>query len=624
LTVSIIHNHPTRSWLKHGSTTEILVNNTAPLKSLASVDRFLWLDDQERKQLQQDYSMVSLELIAEIHTERPGYVQVIQSLPLWQRMEHTTTTKTMTRWKQDLQRQSLFDQHALIETTETSAAETLWITGFSLAGRKGLLKSVDCASGNMGSINPRTERILQWPNEVVTVPEQLVVEHVTNSVLKDTTSASYTNSKKYALFQDQDALLVCDGFLVPGKDRGGLRVIRYPGDEQREWVVSLTPTISHRWFYHRAVWVDLTGDGRKSILAARCQVSVASRENGGVTSGISKTGQLVWLECPKPHSFDPETGTPLERDGTMFDPFSSRHVPWTAQVLADGPDVMFSVGDLDPTDDTIEVFSSQFFGRQVKLHSIQRGQRPAISFERILDDKCGAAFGSILADLDGSSRKASTTVARVIDSGCTVGTVVAGDAFSHLLVSSHECTYADRERSGFIQPAINEDGGSLYAYRVPDRKGAWKTEPWLRTTIASGFKVKGQLSNVINPGAPGFVYTFHAKKEDHNTGKRPLIAVAGDCAESAYIFRPDKLIHRNHHGKVTDNDDDVDPSTQYQLMVEIECDSTVGSIGIGYDDFTADMEQEMGHAKLYVPCHEKDKILVFALGSGEDEVDDGW
>lgn len=36
-------------------------------------------------------------------------------------------------------------------------------------------------------------------------------------------------------------------------------------------------------------------------------------------------------------------------------------------------------------------------------------------------------------------------------------------------------------------------------------------------------------------------------------------------------------------------------------------------------------EQESGYAKIYVPCYEKDKILVFAVGSGEDtEDDDGW
>lgn len=50
-----------------------------------------------------------------------------------------------------------------------------------------------------------------------------------------------------------------------------------------------------------------------------------------------------------------------------------------------------------------------------------------------------------------------------------------------------------------------------------------------------------------------------------------------------------------------------------------------GSIAVGYDDLCS-VDQESGYAKLYIPCYEKDKILVFAMGSGEDaaENDDGW
>ena len=52
LTVTL-KNNPTRKWL--GGTaaeTEILVNGTTPMRSLASLDRFLWIDDvQERSSL---------------------------------------------------------------------------------------------------------------------------------------------------------------------------------------------------------------------------------------------------------------------------------------------------------------------------------------------------------------------------------------------------------------------------------------------------------------------------------------------------------------------------------------------------------------------------------------------
>lgn len=86
-------------------------------------------------------------------------------------------------------------------------------------------------------------------------------------------------------------------------------------------------------YFVRAVWVDLTGDGRKSILTARAKSPSLMHNNNGqsVTSKGNQKGQLVWLEMPKPHSIDEETGTPLEKDGTLFDPFSPRHTPWKEQ-----------------------------------------------------------------------------------------------------------------------------------------------------------------------------------------------------------------------------------------------------------------------------------------------------
>lgn len=71
----------------------------------------------------------------------------------------------------------------------------------------------------------------------------------------------------------------------------------------------------------------------------------------------------------------------------------------------------------------------------------------------------------------------------------------------------------------------------------------------------------------------------------------------------------------------------ADADAKYKLMCEIKCGATVGSIGVGYDNLCS-VEQESGYAKLYIPCYEKDKILVFAMGSGEDDIhdqdDSGW
>jgi hypothetical protein len=112
-------------------------------------------------------------------------------------------------------------------------------------------------------------------------------------------------------------------------------------------------------------------------------------------------------------------------------------------------------------------------------------------------------------------------------------------------------------------------------------------------------------------GAPGFVYTFQPHRHRHED--RPWIAVAGDCAESAYIFRP--VVDKNNGGSRGGGG--------YRLLLEVQCEATVGSIAIGYDDFGA-VDQDSGYAKLYIPCYEQDKILVLGLGGKADEDDSGW
>ncbi len=624
--------------------TEVYVNGTLASQSLASLDRFYWYDDHERRTLQQDYGMISMELLAEIHVDRPGYVNILSSRGAGRqaatsykiRQEQIQTGRRWTIQAMNLLKAyneghlkishsvegapapklPLDDNHKsrfiemLESTTSTTNVEEdrLWVTGFALTGRQGSVTAIDCQQCFLQPLNERSKSTMLWPNEVQEIPSTLLTSPSQRS--------EFTN-------QYQDAILVCDGFLVPTKDRGGIYVVKNPGHET-EWTMSLTKP-GDRWFYHRAVWMDLTGDGRQSILTARCQVSTVldTRKTGDgiVTSGVTKSGQLLWLECPKPATIDPISGTPLESDGTIFDPFNTRHLPWKERVLSTGPDVMFAVADLDTSDDTIEVLASEFFNKQVTLTSIQCGAEPKVTMKKIIDDQSGQAFGCILANFNNG---VAVTERTVVTAGSTVNCLQSGNFFSHLLVTSHECNYDDNEEitekssgdaksttSDSVAPSKSPEGGSLFAYCVPEGKNSWRTEPWQRTTVASGFKVRDKLNNMINPGAPGFVYTFYANLKDATEKvKRPLIAVAGDCAESAFIFRPST--------ENTEPSSANDDQTNYKLMAEIQCEATVGSIGIGYNDFSS-VEQESGYAKLYIPCFEADKIMVFGLGSGEDD-----
>lgn len=712
------NNNNANSNNNHGeqiSTSVVLVNGTNIDRSLASYDRYQWLDEQEREELHDRYATVSMELLAEIAIDKPGYLQILPSdgagssanlsrnqnrndEPLWNRYRWRNNAKdddASTNNGSKTPAPGLTSEHESEpekgenlplppqQQQEKPLHDRLWSTGFSLTSSHGIIKSVDIRDGHIDEINPRSESMITWPNEITRVP---------NTVRHDNKQKQQHQKEQQQQQQPPDALLVADGFLVPGKDRGGIYIVQNPEHKESEWTIPLTdPFSSDRWFYHKSIWVDLTGDGRQSILTARAKLTkVATTTESSTTSTTTtstsatstaststleenrpKNGQLIWLEMPKPHHYDVETGTPLEQDGTAFNPFDARHLPWNERVLVTGPDVTFAVADMNPDDDTIEVLASQFFDEKVTLHSIQRGPNPRVIFSRVIDDSPGAAFGGILVDLEEGTNnnnnnddpKQSAAAdnhdgPRVINSGSTIKSLSQGDSFSHFLVTSHEFNSnsivgdgSDGANNVMVmtefkgnarangkqqkQPPGKVRGGSLLAYKVPkgSNKDAWKTEPWIRTTIASGFQVKQQIWNVINPGAPGFAYAFHAHKDDEALGKRPMIAVAGDCAESAYIFRPQEQSHATTATTTTtegggkNNNSGGDPQAVYKLMCEIKCGATVGSIAVGYEDLCS-AEQEFGYAKIYIPCFEKDKILVFALGSGEEEdanldLDDG-
>jgi len=640
----VIKENPTRKWLGSSSVafSQMFVNGTRADRSLASYDRYQWLDEKERTNLQKNNALFSLKFLGEINVKKPGYVNILPANAAGAAAEKRREDKDRGFLNLLKGGNVLDDSGEENGQRQEHNKERLWVTGFSMTENSGEMNYVDVETGNMGNVNGRTAGECRWPNEVNSVPTDGYRPPSALSSQLD----SHVRKKPPTESKFDDSLLVSDGFLVPGRDNGGLYIVSKPGHSEAEWSVCLTGESSGEggWFYHRSIWVDLTGDGRKSILTARAKrPSIMTLVNGGeIKSSIPHETQLVWLERPQPYRYDDATGTPLDRNGLKFDPFSSFNTPWKVRVLDNGPDVMFSVADLDTTDDTIEVIASQFFNRKLTLHSIKVGPEPKVVLRRTLEDQCGASFSSILANLNPPSEVNNSRMV-VVDSGSTVQTLKSGDLFSHILVTTHECTSPDNdlkikmnsfERSnGYkksfsdhtklrsdtellndisstnMSPKSSINGGSLLSFKVPPGKDAWKTEPWIRSVVATGFQVRAQLGSMINPGAPGFCYTFYPTSNVPKIGEhwtRPLIGISGDCSEAAYILRPD------------DKETGKDPSANYAMMCEIDCGATVGSIGIGYKDFCFE-EQQSNYAKIYIPCYEKDKVLVFALGKGESD-----
>lgn len=259
LIVSVQEN-PTQKWLnKDSATSLLLINNTNIDKSLASYDRFQWLDEGERQELHDRYASISFELLAEVHMPKPGYVQILSRFGAGASAEAVReygSTTRWNRWQNSTLYKELFLDELLLRRQRQElplAHDRLWVTGFSLAGRKGVVKCMDVDSGHMESVNTRSETMTLWPNEVTSVPKRLI--EMPHSIVPDTSSGATTaaadDDAAVPPVWDQDALLVSDGFLVPGKDRGGIYVIKNPGNPYSEWTVSLTDREGERWFYHR-------------------------------------------------------------------------------------------------------------------------------------------------------------------------------------------------------------------------------------------------------------------------------------------------------------------------------------------------------------------------------------
>lgn len=230
----------------------ILTIRTSLEKSLASYDIFHWLTNTERQELHGDYEFLSVELLAEIHVKKPGYVNILPKKGAGRGILKSAEADGMFSWKSWKSRKL---NQFIGNDAPDEEGERLWITGFSLTKPRGELHTIDVDTGDMCHVNDRTARAIKWPNEVASIPIQVYNTSSTNF-----TGDDYTNNT----IRDEleDALLVTDGFLVPGKDKGGLYVVRNPGNAVSEWRVCLTDVRNFQdvtingeedWFYHRYV-----------------------------------------------------------------------------------------------------------------------------------------------------------------------------------------------------------------------------------------------------------------------------------------------------------------------------------------------------------------------------------
>lgn len=122
----------------------------------------------------------------------------------------------------------------------------------------------------------------------------------------------------------------------------------------------------------------------------------------------------------------------------------------------------------------------------------------------------------------------------------------------------------------------------MFAYEIPTDL----SQPWVRHDLAVGFPV---TQGGMNQASPGGAQAFFANDNVKNV--KPVIVVAGDASQKAYLLTP----NNDAKGDWTFTQSDVH-----------NCKCTVGGIGVG------DVNRD-GKKELYIPCYDAGYLATYTF-----------
>ncbi len=380
------------------------------------------------------------------------------------------------------------------------------------------------------------------------------------------------------------ALLVPQGFISAAKP-GRLTIVNLDATAKTEYLVhqstqstgSPTDPANSPRAYHKAVFIDMDGDGKKDIVTVRSGFRV------GATT-YPPFSELVWFKNP---------GTAIQAN-----------VPWKETVIWGGPtanfmgpDIALDAADLNK-DGIPEIVATHFF-------SGGTGQGMPTSGKITL---YGAPVGGKWSDVNLATGKLPQVRDLSSDQGFPFAVQLVDlnrDGKLDILASNHAPDNCTTQTASIIP-------GRVYALEMP-KDGKIFSTPWITHILQNNIRPNPTLAGTAGSGrlAPGKAHAFVPVKAQIGLVK-PQIVVGGDEAGKVWVLRAQNNTDTTNWnydvGVIFDINVSLGANTTQTPIASGPAagrtKSTIGGIAVRYNS--------LGYAELYVPVYEAQEIRIFS------------